>query len=519
VAVAFQANGPSSAEALDVDPLVWQLGVDYPETLPGDVELPIKTIYIKTHDATEWMSVYDDHPKAVSGPDAIRDLIDIYGQQGIEVAAWFVPKGTDYQTQFTMALQVIDAGVTALYADLEPFQGFCYLQCRELADNLWKPLRAARPNTHLGVIYDPRPWWWQQSATSEWLSVADSALPMCYWEDFTGQEPYNDPAGCVIQAHADLGELAPGRALAYIPMLQGNSTAAKFEKALDAAASVGSAKVSVWRRGVINTEVWELIGQYQEPNFFFCRQTLADGCLFREVSTETVWVMAAGARWGMPSPDSLFNLGFTWDDVQLVEDGFLAQAPIVPPDGTVVFEEDSAERWVVIAGAKFRIADADYAPLGLDPAVAYRVPATSLNQVPATPPDFTQLREVSGVDTFLVFKGMRIRVDEGVAKALEVLGFAAPAHVVPDGALQAFSVAEVGSGDTDCSGVIETTDVLNTLALSSGLPNGAICHQSADVNCDGLPAGVDALLILVFVIGGEPLAPGCEPVGTLAPLE
>jgi nitrous oxide reductase accessory protein NosL len=119
--VAFQASGPSAAEAIEVDPVIWQLSNDYPETLPGDFALPISTIYIKTHDAADWMSTYDDHPAAVSGPEAIQNLIDIYGAQGIAVAAWFVPKGTDYDAQLQLALAVIDSGVTALYADLEPF--------------------------------------------------------------------------------------------------------------------------------------------------------------------------------------------------------------------------------------------------------------------------------------------------------------------------------------------------------------------------------------------------------------
>ena len=295
-AVAFQANGSSAAEAIDVDPVIWQLSNDYPATLPGDLALPISTIYIKTHDAADWMSTYDDHPAAVSGPAAIQNLIDIYGAQGIEVAAWFVPKGTDYDAQLQLALDVIDSGVTALYADLEPFPGFCFLQCKELAENLWNPLRELRPDAHLGVIYDPRPWWWEQSATADWLSVADSALPMCYWESYSGQATWGGAASCVVQAYADLSFLAPGRDLAYLPMLQGNSTADRFEEALDAAAGVGSERVSVWRRGVVNTEVWELIDDYSEPSYIHCRPTLADGCLFEEMATGSAWLMQAGGR-------------------------------------------------------------------------------------------------------------------------------------------------------------------------------------------------------------------------------
>ena len=519
VAVGFQASSP--AEALDVDPVIWHLSVDYPATLPGDVELPIRTVYIKTHDGSDWMSTYDDHPKAVSGPAAIQELIDIYGAQGIQVAAWFVPIGTDYAAQLEVAKQVIDSGVTALYADLEPFPGFCYLQCHELAENLWKPLRQARPNAHLGVIYDPRPWWWQQSATSNWFSVADSALPMCYWESYAGQHPWDDPAGCVVQAHADLAVLAPGRDLDYIPMLQGNTTAARFEQALDAAAGVGSERVSVWRRGVVNTEVWELIADYAEPVFTNCRNTLADGCLFRAVGDAEVFVTAGGAKFTMVDDATFQAMGKNFEDVQVVEAGFIQAIPDVPRDSTLLQEFGGAGAHVIYGGARFPLADGDYALLGLNPGAAVPVPPGAVTTLPAVPADFSRLREVSSADEYVVLAGMRILIDDVVRRALETLGGGGPPYVIPDGTAAAIPLAEISRGDADCSGNIETFDVLQVLQLSSGLPNGAVCYQSADVNCDGQRATLDALLILVFLAAGEsPLLPeGCEPIGTLGALQ
>ncbi len=520
-AVAFQANGPSAAEAIEVDPVIWQLSNDYPETLPGDFELPISTIYIKTHDGADWMSTYDNHPAAVSGPAAIKNLIGIYGEQGIEVAAWFVPKGTDYNAQLQRALQVIDSGVTALYADLEPFPGFCFLQCRELAENLWKPLRELRPEAHLGVIYDPRPWWWQQSATSAWFSVADSVLPMCYWESYSGQVPWGDAAGCVVQAYADLSVLAPGRDLDYLPMLQGNSTPARFKEALDAAAGVGSERVSVWRRGVVDTEVWELIDNYSEPSYVGCRTTLADGCLFERMSTGSLWLMAAGARFLISDLSAVAAIGLTADDLQLVDDAFLDTIPVLPPDGTLVTDEAGEDVWVVVGGARFRMSEGDYAALGLDPEAVVAMPLGLIARVPLTPPDFSLLREVSSADGYLVLAGALIPLDDGVLAALEALGLTSgEPKAVPDGSLADLPLAQISRGDTDCSGLVETFDVLQVLQLSSGLPTGAICHQSADVNCDGLPAGVDALLILIFIAAGEsPLLPGgCEPIGSLSQL-
>ncbi|MEX0682492.1 MAG: hypothetical protein WD904_14610 [Dehalococcoidia bacterium] len=518
-AVAFQASGPSAVGAIDVDPVIWQLSTDYPETLPGDVTLPIKTVYLKTHDGSLWMSTYDDHPKAVSGPAAIHDLINIYGQQGIQVAAWFVPYGTDYGPQIEIAKQVIDAGVTALYADLEPFPGFCFLQCRELAENFWKPLRQQRPNAHLGVIYDPRPWWWEQSATAHWFSVADSALPMCYWESYSGQTPWDDPAGCVLQAYADLAILSPGHPLQYIPMLQGDSTPARFKQALDAAASVSSEKVSVWRRGVVSADVWALIGQYQEPVFVHCRQTLANDCLFRELYDSGVWLMQGGARFRFPSDDVLARMGYSLDNVQIVEQGFLDNVARLPVDGTLLVEENGADVYVVYGGTRYLMGATDYEALGLDPASLRRIPIGTMEQVGTVPPDFTQLREVSSVEQYLVLRGMRILIDQTVAAALAATGLGGASYVVSDGALLTFPEAEVERGDTDCSGLIGTVDVLQALQLSSDLPNGAICYQSADVNCDGLPATLDALLILLFVTGDSPALPDdCAPIGTMAPL-
>jgi len=521
-AVAFQASGPSAAEAIDVDPVIWQLSNDYPETLPDDITLPISTIYIKTHDAADWMSTYDEHPAAVSGPEAIQNLIDVYGEQGIEVAAWFVPKGTDYDAQLQLAIDVIDSGVTALYADLEPFPGFCFLECQELAENFWIPLREQRPDAHLGVIYDPRPWWWEQSATAEWFSVADSALPMCYWDDYTGQTPWGDAAGCVVQAYADLSVLAPDRDLAYLPMLQGNSTADRFEEALDAAAGVGSERVSVWRRGVVNTEVWELIDDYSEPSYIQCRPTLADGCLFEEMATGSAWLMQAGVRFLISDLAVVEELGLTEDDLQLVDDAFLSAIPTALSDGTLVTDEAGTDVFVVYDGARFRMGEADYAALGLDLGTVVTIPLGLLDQVPLTPPDFSLLSEVSSAEEYLVLSGTLIPLDEGVFAALEALGLiGGAANAVPDGALADIPIAEISRGDTDCSGAVETFDVLQVLQLSSGLPNSAICHQSADVNCDGSPASIDALLILVFIAAGEsPLLPGgCEPIGSLSMLE
>jgi hypothetical protein len=511
---------PSGSLAIQVEPVIWQLDRDYPGSNPDDAGLPITTVYIKTHDETYWMSEFDDNPNAVSGPDIIRELIQTYGQQGIEVAAWFVPKGTNYDRQVEMAVQVIDSGVTALYADLEPFEGFCYLDCHALAQNFWTRVRQERPNARLGVIYDPRPWWWGQSATPEWLAQAEVALPMCYWELFAGQSVWGDPGGCVTQGHADLDALAPGRQLEYIPMLQGDSTAEKFEQALDAAVRVGSERVSVWRRGVVPAEVWDLIGTYAEPVGPACGEAIVDGCLVREATGATVWLIHGGARFGIPSPDALIAMGYTWRDVQVVPIGATEPFGAVPRNGTILREHGDTGIWVVYGGARFFISSPEeFSALGLDPASVRVIPQGGLGQIPLVPVDYTIIREIGAAFSWLVLGGARIPVNGDVLAALASGGRSGlPEFVVPAGSAEQTPIAQVKRGDSDCDGEVSSMDAIRILQRISQVPQSGICaHLAGDVDCDALPTPVDALRTLEFVSGIEAAATAGCGVGSLVP--
>ena len=264
----FFIVAPASADGgsnKPVDVFIHQLDRDYPGANQDDTQLPIKDVYIKTHDGTDWMSTYDTNPQAISGPTALKNLMAAYQSQGIGVAAWFVPKGTDVDAQVAMAEQVIDSGVKALYADAEHYAGFCTTNCSFLATTFWTRLRAERPNAVLGVIYDPRPQHWDASATAQWLASADVALPMCYWESYTDQVPWSDPKGCVDRAHADLAVLAPGRTLQYAPILQGNTSAVRIQQGMRAAFMNGTEQMSIWRRGVTPADVWSAIGLVVKP--------------------------------------------------------------------------------------------------------------------------------------------------------------------------------------------------------------------------------------------------------------
>jgi hypothetical protein len=261
--LALTQSTSAQQQGVSVEPFIWQFDEDYPKGTPPDEALPVSTVYLKTHDGTQWMSKWDEHPAAIDGTRSLQRAVQVYKDSGIRTIAWFVPRGHDYYKQRYLARAVIDAGVDTLYADVEDYEGFCHTDCRVLAEKFWKPLRAERPNANLGVIYDPRPEHRDLSAASAWLSVADAALPMCYWDSFEGQPPWDTPRGCIREAAADLKAMTGGREIEYIPIAQGDTSAAKMKQGVQAVEEVGGTRISIWRRGVVPRGLWKTIANWQ----------------------------------------------------------------------------------------------------------------------------------------------------------------------------------------------------------------------------------------------------------------
>ena len=255
---------------MKIDAHIWQFGggVDYPGAEGDDKKLPLRSVNVKAWDGDHWMSTYDSHGAAISGPAQIAKLVGIYKAQGIELLLWCNPVGRNVSRMLALSKACVDVpGVKGLVFDVEPYAGFCAGDCTYLATTLMKQLRAARPKAWLGVTYDPRPQHWGSSGTTEWLKYANGALPMMYWESFkTNVSPWPDPKASVTQAFNDLRQkLAPGRNIEYFPILQGNTTAAKMTAGMKAALAVGSMRVSVWRRGVVPAATWAAIAAVPEP--------------------------------------------------------------------------------------------------------------------------------------------------------------------------------------------------------------------------------------------------------------
>jgi hypothetical protein len=477
----------SIARAVEFEAVIWQFDEDYPGADNDDTKLPVQTVYIKTHDATDWMSRYDETGKAVTGPESIRRLTADYNAQGIDVVAWFVPKGGDVGRQVEMAIEVIDSGVKGLYADLEPFEGFCNMDCAYLAKYFWWEVHTQRPDANLGVIYDPRPWTFEQSATHLWLAVADAALPMCYWEDFVDQPPYNDPAGCVNQARSDLAYLAPGKSLEYIPMLQGNTTAQRFTAAAEAARDLGSYKVSVWRRGVVTPEVWAAARELNLPSpiqpapdyaaFWVWSPCPWDGCLLQEEHSDGVYVIYGGAKFPIPSEEVMYALG--WGITRwYIYDGQMATIPDVPADGTLLREMGSEGVYVILGGAKFPIPSLDVLnAMGYGGQRIWPVPPGGLNQIPNVPRDGTEVADRATGTTYQITGGAKFVLPDQATRdtLVNMRQLSAGPLVVPDGGVH--QIPNVPREGTRIKELHTTTEYLVTMGSRFSLPDAGVTEE------------------------------------------
>ena len=404
---------------------------------------------------------------------------------------------------------------------MEPFAGFCLPNCAYLADTFWKRLRQDRPNATLGVIYDPREWWLETEAAPQWLKHADVALPMCYWESFYGQGPWADPRGCVTQGFYSMKQMVGNKPIAYEPALQGDSDSHgfvdRFKKAIDAALDLGSERVTVWRRGTVQAATWNAIAAYSGTIDRPCWIDMPNGCLLQEFGDPKVYLIEGGAKFHIPNPQALKDMGYTFADVDPAPSGFMATVPDVPRDDTLIREHKGNDIYVVYAGARFRVADAGIA----SPALAFNleltrsVPPGGLGQVPTMPSDYTRFREESTQAQYLVVNGGRVHISKAQLETLKANGYVERLYVLPDGGLAHIPIHNIPHGDVSCDGALGAIDALMMLQTLAGVPNPGVC-STPDIDCDGVGTALDALKLLQAISGlNTGLPDGCPvPVAT-----
>jgi len=214
-------------------------GRDIPVIGPNDVEAPICDAYVKTHDGVYWMGDIYDH-RLAPRPDNLRDLRDIYFNQGIEFTPWCVPKGLWPEAEAELAKKVLDV-TNRLILDVEPYQWFWEGPWGNLHVYM-QAIRDKHPNAWIGLSFDPRYGQYDKYADihfDEWLPYVDALLPQDYWETFGTDAGYQ--IGRTTSRISGLGK-------EIIHAIPGHAQQSGFDLAVRTVLGYGN-RFSIWRRG------------------------------------------------------------------------------------------------------------------------------------------------------------------------------------------------------------------------------------------------------------------------------
>lgn len=275
---------------------IWQFdGYDYrnkntPATSPTpdarpDTELPMSQAVVKALDGPVYMASIDPHPSAVAGPDSVRKLQQIYGDQGIDLALWAVV----YHANRAEAEKLAEVArvCRTIVLNVEPQWWAPGSDPDTAITDMCNLIRAARPDVELGLCYDPR--YPAPSAPGledklyyidfdSWTPHIQRLWPMCYFDAFAGQGEWGQPGLCVANALFD----AVGPPVTIV--LPGGALWPDLEKAI-ATATANATPVSIFRRGIARREVWDGLAALAEPSLPPPKPTPDLGNLLERVET------------------------------------------------------------------------------------------------------------------------------------------------------------------------------------------------------------------------------------------
>lgn len=249
---------------------VWQFSIDGdPQQIAANLGANGIGIMLKTHDGLDWMSTFDAHPSAVTGPAQVATLARMYESHGVPFHAWCVVKGIDPVAEANMAADVLAAGARSLTLDLEGGAGF-WVGSADAAAKYGAQLRARSPYGRVDISIDPRPWRINLVPMPQFIDMCDGISPQCYWDTFNSQSNidlyrangYASTAGMtpefLMNATADI---LAGYDRYVVPAGQGASTTTMFSRFVRAAWNNGMGTVSCWRYGVTPYDTLAYLGQ------------------------------------------------------------------------------------------------------------------------------------------------------------------------------------------------------------------------------------------------------------------
>jgi hypothetical protein len=232
-------------------------------------------VIVKTHDGTSWMKRWDKTAESVGGPHDVIRLAEFFYAAGIPFHAWCVITGIDPIGEAHMAAQVLEAGASSLYLDLEPPEANTFWQgTRQSAVIYGQTLRQLQPHATVVLAPDMRPWQAAAVPTAELAPFCSGIAPQAYWRR------YNSPANYrLLRDHGFQvdGPTTPelfievsqrtfaGYGRPIYPIGEADASPDEVRRFLDTAAAYGMGHVSVWRYGVAQSGVWDVLTQPPPP--------------------------------------------------------------------------------------------------------------------------------------------------------------------------------------------------------------------------------------------------------------
>src|SRR3990172_3403313 len=186
------------------------------DTMPN-----VDGVFLQTSQGKEWQGKFDNDPKAVTGPDAIKQWVSAMDSRGLETHVWGIPHGLNVQGEADKFIQAAKVpGVKSLGLDVE-HGDFYYRGTAEAARQMMTLIRNALGwDYHIALILDARRNRPFNIYVDPWLSFVNSLHPMVYPKDF----------GRPVEAALDaaFGLLTPyGKPV--VPMLQSYNGIASSE--------------------------------------------------------------------------------------------------------------------------------------------------------------------------------------------------------------------------------------------------------------------------------------------------
>ncbi len=268
-------NGParvidSLAPSLNHLAWVWQFSQDgSKETIRAVLARYGLGVVLKTHDGTDWMATYDPSPDAVDGTARVAELGRFFEDGGVPFHAWCVLHGLDPKREAQMAAEVLSAGARSISLDLEAHAGF-WRGTPAAALELGRELRRLQPDGWVATSIDARPWEVDRIPLAEFAAFASEIAPQAYWSAFqtasnvakftkAGYDPGEEGVTARFVLDVAIDKLRPF-GLPVRPIGDGTrAEESEWRDFIESAYANGAEAVSVWRFGVTDASVWQLL--------------------------------------------------------------------------------------------------------------------------------------------------------------------------------------------------------------------------------------------------------------------